>query len=253
MAARFAGKVVVVTGGGSGIGRTTALAFAREGATVVAAGRGPESLTETVDMIEAEGGSACAVQTDVTASDQVARLVATTVDSHGRLDIAFNNAGYFAAPAKIADLDEHAWRTSMEVNVTALWLCMKHEIAHMRSHGGGVIVNTISNIGAHATRPGLAAYAASKSAAATLTKTAAVEYASDGIRINAVSPGPTDTAMSQRPGETAADRDARVASTLPIGRVGRTDEIAATVLWLASPESSFVVGHDIVVDGGATA
>jgi NAD(P)-dependent dehydrogenase (short-subunit alcohol dehydrogenase family) len=141
----------------------------------------------------------------------------------------------------------------LAVNVTGLWLCMKHEIAQMRSQGGGIIVNTISNVGAHSTRPGLAAYAASKSAGATLTRTAAVEYAPEGIRINAVSPGPTDTPMSQRPGETAADRDARVSAALPIGRVGRTDEIAATVLWLASPASAFVVGHDIVVDGGATA
>ena len=253
MTGLFADKVVVVTGGGSGIGRTTALAFAREGATVVVAGRDPQDLGDTVTLIVAEGGRASAAPTDVTDAAQVARLVGTTVETHGRLDIAFNNAGYFAPPVKVADLDEQTWQTMLAVNVTGLWLCMKHEIAHMCAHGGGVIINTISNVGAHSTRPGLAAYAASKSAAVTLTRTAAVEYAPEGVRINAVSPGPTDTPMSQRPGETAADRDARVAAILPIGRVGRTAEIAAAVLWLASPASAFVVGHDIVVDGGATA
>jgi NAD(P)-dependent dehydrogenase (short-subunit alcohol dehydrogenase family) len=253
MAEMFADKVVVVTGGGSGIGRATAVAFAHEGATVVVAGRGVQGLAETVTLIEAEGGRASAVATDVTVEEQVALLVTTTVEQHGRLDIAFNNAGYFAPPAKVADLDEETWQTMFAVNVTGLWLCMKHEITYMREQGGGTIINTLSNIGAHSTRPSMAAYAASKSAAATLTRTAAVEYAAEGIRINAVSPGPTDTPMSQRPGETAADRDARVAATLPIGRVGRTEEIAATVLWLASPASAFIVGHDVVVDGGATA
>jgi NAD(P)-dependent dehydrogenase (short-subunit alcohol dehydrogenase family) len=122
----------------------------------------------------------------------------------------------------------------------------------MRGHGGGVIVNTISNIGAHSTCPGLGAYAASKSAAASLTRTAALEYIADGIRINAVSPGPTDTPMSIRPGETTNNRDTRVAAALPIGRVGRTEEIAAAIIWLASPAASFIVGHDLVIDGGAT-
>lgn len=253
VAGQFAGKVVVVTGGGSGIGKSTALAFAREGATVVVAGRDRKGLDDTAMLIEADGGRASAMPTDVTVAGQVAALISGTIETYGRLDIAFNNAGYFAPPANVADLDEQTWQTMLGVNVTGLWLCMKHEIAHMRAHGGGIIVNTISNVGAHSTRPGLSAYAASKSAAATLTRTAAVEYAADGIRINAVSPGPANTPMSQRPGETAADRDARVAATLPIGRVGRTEEIAAAVLWLASPASAFVIGHDMVVDGGVTA
>lgn len=130
---------------------------------------------------------------------------------------------------------------------------MKHEIDHMRGHGGGVIVNMASNIGAHSRRPGMAAYAASKAAVSVLTQTAARDHIGDGIRINAVSPGATDTSMSRRPGETDADRDARLTTVVPIGRLGSTREIANAVLWLASDEAWFTVGHDLVVDGGATA
>jgi NAD(P)-dependent dehydrogenase (short-subunit alcohol dehydrogenase family) len=139
------------------------------------------------------------------------------------------------------------------VNPTATWLSMKHEVAHMRAHGGGAIINMASVIGAHMTRPGMGAYAASKAAVSALTRTAAQEHIGDGIRINAISPGPVDTWMSRLPGETDADRDARMKHSLPIGRVATTDEVAAAVLWLAAPESAFTVGHDLVLDGGATA
>lgn len=138
-------------------------------------------------------------------------------------------------------------------NLTGTWLCMKHEIAHMRAHGGGAIVNMASNIGAHGRIPGMAAYAASKAAVSVLTRTAARDHVRDGVRINAVSPGPTDTEMSLRPGETDADRAARLETAIPLGRVGATAEVAAAVLWLASAEAGFTVGHDLVVDGGATA
>lgn len=130
---------------------------------------------------------------------------------------------------------------------------MKHEIAQMRDHGGGTIVNMASSIGAHMTLPGMGAYAATKAAVSVLTRTAAQEHIGDGIRINAVSPGPVDTWMSRLPGETDGGRDARMKDSLPIGRVATTDEVAAAVLWLAAPESGFAVGHDLVLDGGATA
>ncbi|MEV5709043.1 glucose 1-dehydrogenase [Actinoallomurus sp. NPDC052274] len=252
MSARFTRKVALVTGGGSGIGRATALAFAREGATVVVAGRNAEALDRTVALIEDEGGRADAVPTDVSSSEDVARLVRTAVARHGGLHIAFNNAGVVEA-GPLADLDEAAWDRQLAVNLTGVFLCMKHEIAHMRANGGGVIVNTASNVGAHRRLPFLGAYAASKAAVSTLTRAAAKEYIGDGVRINAISPGPIETPMSLRPGETEADRAERLKDESPIGRVGTLAEAAAAVLYLASPDAAFTVGHDLVLDGGASA
>ncbi|MEU4834762.1 glucose 1-dehydrogenase [Streptosporangium sp. NPDC023615] len=252
MNARFTGKVALVTGGGSGIGRATALAFAREGATVVVAGRGAAALEETAKLIEHEGGRADAVTADVSSSADVARLVATTVERHGGLHVAFNNAGVVEG-GMLADMDEDAWDRQLAVNLTGVFLSMKYEIAHMLGNGGGVIVNTSSNLGAHLRLPFLGAYAASKAAVSALSRTAAREYIGRGIRVNAISPGPVDTSMSLRPGETEADRAERLKDALPIGRVGTLDEAASAVLWLAAPESGFAVGHDLVLDGGATA
>ncbi|MFI6506336.1 SDR family NAD(P)-dependent oxidoreductase [Streptosporangium sp. NPDC050855] len=252
MTARFTGKVVLVTGGGSGIGRAAALAFAREGATVVVAGRGAAALEETVKLIEHEGGRADAVTADVSSSADVARLVATTVERHGGLHVAFNNAGVVEG-GMLADMDEDAWDRLLAVNLTGVFLSMKHEIAHMLGNGGGVIVNTSSNLGAHMRLPFLGAYAASKAAVSALSRTAAKEYIGQGIRVNVLSPGPIDTSMSLWPGETEADRAERLKGALPIGRVGSLDEAASAVLWLAAPESGFAVGHDLVLDGGATA
>jgi NAD(P)-dependent dehydrogenase (short-subunit alcohol dehydrogenase family) len=250
MGARFAGKVVLVTGGGSGIGRATARAFAAEGASVVVAGRDEQRLASAVKEI---GGDASAVTVDVTDSGDVARMVETVVARHGRLDVAFNNAGILGSPAPVADLGEDDFGAVLATNVTGTWLCLKHEVAHMRAHGGGAIVNMASNIGAHGRLPNMAAYAASKAAVSALTRTAARDHIGDGVRINAVSPGATDTDMSRRPGETNADRAARLKDAIPLGRVGATAEVAAAVLWLASDEAAFTVGHDLVVDGGATA
>jgi NAD(P)-dependent dehydrogenase (short-subunit alcohol dehydrogenase family) len=250
MGARFAGKVVLVTGGSSGIGRATARAFAAEGATVVVAGRDEQRLASAVKEI---GGSASAIVADVTDSTDVARMVETVVTRHGGLDVAFNNAGILGEPAPAGDLREDVFDAVVGTNLTGTWLCMKHEIAHMRAHGGGAIVNMASNIGAHGRIPGLAAYAASKAAVSVLTRTAARDHVREGVRINAVSPGPTDTGMSLRPGETDADRAERLETAIPLGRVGATAEVAAAVLWLASDEAGFTVGHDLVVDGGATA
>lgn len=250
MGARFAGKVVLVTGGGSGIGRATARAFADEGATVVVAGRDRQRLESAVQEI---GGDASAVTVDVTDSADVARMVETVVARHGGLDVAFNNAGILGSPAAAADLGEDDFGAVMGTNVTGTWLCLKHEVAHMRAHGGGAIVNMASNIGAHGRLPNMAAYAASKAAVSALTRTAARDHIADGVRINAVSPGATDTDMSRRPGETDAGRAERLKNAIPLGRVGATAEVAAAVLWLASDEAAFTVGHDLVVDGGATA
>lgn len=250
MGARFTGKVVLVTGGGSGIGRATARAFAAEGATVVVAGRDERRLAAAVAEI---GGDASAVTVDVTDPADVARMVGTIVARHGGLDVAFNNAGILGSPAPAADLGEDDFGAVLDTNVTGTWLCLKHEVAHMRAHGGGAIVNMASNIGAHGRLPNMAAYAASKAAVSALTRTAARDHIADGVRINAVSPGATDTEMSRRPGETDADRAARLKNAIPLGRVGATAEVAAAVLWLASDEAAFTVGHDLVVDGGATA
>lgn len=249
---RFENQVVLVTGGGSGIGRAAACAFAAEGATVAVVGRSAEPLAQTVKLIESAGGTASAVPADVTRADDAAAMVETVVRRHGGLHVAFNNAGVFV-PGGVADLTVEDWSRAVDANLTGTWLSMKHEIAHMRAHGGGTIVNTASNLGAHGRRAGISAYVATKAAVSALTRNAALEHVADGIRINAISPGPVDTPMSLRPGETPADRATRLRTALPIGRVGTLDEVTSAVLWLASAESGFTVGHDLVLDGGATA
>jgi NAD(P)-dependent dehydrogenase (short-subunit alcohol dehydrogenase family) len=204
-------------------------------------------------LIEAAGGRGSAVVADLTRAADADRLVETIVARHGGLDIAFNNAGILGTPGPVAELAEDDWAAVLATNLTGIWLAMKYEIAAMRARGGGIIVNMASNIGVHMALPGLSAYAAAKAGVSALTRTAAREYIGEGIRINAVSPGPVDTPMSRLPGESDAERDERMKSVIPIGRVAATAEIAATVLWLASPESGFAVGHDLVVDGGASA
>lgn len=252
MTQRFTGKTVLITGGGSGIGRAAALAFAAEGAAVAVTGRRREPLEQTVQLIRENGGQASAIAADVSSPADAERIVSATVNHHGGLHVAFNNAGILEA-GPLADMDAAAWDRQLAVNLTGVFLTMKHEITHMRASGGGVIINTASNLGAHMRLPFLGAYAASKAAVSALTRAAAREYIADGIRINAISPGPIDTPMSLRPGETGADRDARLADALPAGRAGTVSEAAAAVLWLASPEAGFTVGHDLVIDGGATA
>jgi NAD(P)-dependent dehydrogenase (short-subunit alcohol dehydrogenase family) len=196
---RFAGQSVLVTGGGSGIGRAVARAFAAEGAVVCVAGRRPEPLAETVAQIDDAAGRASAVAADLTRADDAARAVDAAAAATGRLDVAINAVGVSSAGARVADLDEDTWSQVIATNLTAIWQAMKHEIARMRADGGGAIVNIASNIGAHSRREGFGAYAASKAAVSALTRTAAREYIGDRIRINAVSPGPTDTPMSLRP------------------------------------------------------
>jgi NAD(P)-dependent dehydrogenase (short-subunit alcohol dehydrogenase family) len=251
MTNRFAGKSILVTGGGSGIGQAAAHAFAGEGASVVVAGRDTDKLEHTVKLIEADGGQATAIMADITKEDQVRQLVEATVAKYGGLDVAFNNAGRFGG-GQLSEIDYDTWASVLDVNLTGLWLSMKHEIHAMRPHGGAII-NIGSNLGAHVTVPGTGAYAASKAAVSVLTRTAAREYVPHGIRINAVSPGAVDAPMSLAAGETPYDRHERVKDSIPLGRVASVDEVTSAVLWLASDESGSVVGHDLVIDGAVSA
>jgi NAD(P)-dependent dehydrogenase (short-subunit alcohol dehydrogenase family) len=253
MSDRFTGRAVLVTGGGSGIGRAVALAFAREGARVAVAGRSPAALDETAALVGAVGGSAVALTADVTRSRDAERMVTQAVGRLGTLDVAVNAAGVLVAPGPVGDMAEEDWRRTVDTNLTGLWLSMKYEIAHMRAHGGGAIVNIASTIGAHRRAAGLGAYAATKAAVSALTRNAALDHIADGVRINAVSPGPVDTPMSTRPGETAAAKAARLRTALPLGRASTTAEVAAAVLHLAAPEAASTVGTDFVLDGGASA
>jgi len=255
---RFSGRTALVTGAGSGIGRAIALAFAAEGANVVVAGRRRDPLDETVALIEAgtrgRGGKAFAVTADVSKAVDAHALVRAAVDRYGSLDVAVNNAGIFRGGRPLADLTEEDWRTQLDINVTGVFLALQAEIRQMRAQpSGGAIVNVASTFGVHTSSPGAAAYAASKAAVAVLSKGAAVDHIREGVRINVVSPGATDTPMSLRTGETEADRAERVRVTLPLGRISATSEVAAAVLYLASDDAASVVGADLVVDSGATA
>jgi NAD(P)-dependent dehydrogenase (short-subunit alcohol dehydrogenase family) len=254
MSARFAGKTVLITGAAGTLGRAAALGFAQEGATVaVTTARDEDGLKETVRLVEEAGGRAEAFVADVTQPADVAGLIRSVTARCGGLDVAFNNAAVFGTFAPVADYPEDVWEHVLAVNLTGIFLCMKHEIAYMRENGGGTIVNTSSNLGAHWRLPGASAYVAAKAGVSALTRNAAREHIADNIRINAISPGPIDSPMSLQPGETPAERAERMATALPIGRVATPTEIANAVRWLASPEAAFVVGQDHVIDGGATA
>ncbi|MGP4023698.1 SDR family NAD(P)-dependent oxidoreductase [Actinomadura sp. 3N407] len=247
----FDGRIALITGGAGGIGRATAHALAREGATVVLAGRDLTALADAVKEIGS--GRADHVAADVTDASSAAQMVETVVARHGGLHVAVNNAGVLGAVGPVADIDAGAWDEVLAVNLTGVFLSMKHEIAHMRGHGGGTIVNVSSNIGTHGRRPALAAYAASKAGVGVLTRTAALDHIADGVRINAVSPGASDTPMSLLPGESREDRAERMRTAAPSGRVAETSEVAAGILWLASDAASHVAGHDLVIDCAATA
>ncbi|MCK9903000.1 short-chain dehydrogenase [Parafrankia colletiae] len=253
MAARFTDKVVLVTGAGGVLGRTAALSFANEGATVAVADVNESSAKETVRLIDAGGGKASGIVVDVTSSESVQAMVDTAVARHGRLDVAFNNAGILGGGTPVGEHDEDVWNRVLAVNLTGIFLALKYETAYLAANGGGTIVNTASNLGAHWRLAGMSAYSTSKAGVSFLTRTAALEYIGQGVRINSISPGPIDTPMSYLPGENREQRDARLAPTVPLGRVADPQEIANAVLWLASDESSYVVGHDHVIDGGATA
>jgi NAD(P)-dependent dehydrogenase (short-subunit alcohol dehydrogenase family) len=246
-----AGKVAFVTGAANGIGRAAALAFAREGASVVVVDVSEQGNQETARLVEQAGGRALAVRCDVSRAEDVEAALDKTIQVFGRLDYAFNNAGVEQPVTAAADLTEEQWDRIVSVDLRGVFLCMKHEIPLMLEQGGGAIVNTSSGAGVKGFA-GQAAYCAAKFGVVGLTKAAALDYAPSGIRINAVCPGIVETPMMDRfSGGTPEGRE-RVIAQEPVGRMGKPEEIAAAVLWLCSDAAAFVVGHAMVVDGGQT-
>jgi NAD(P)-dependent dehydrogenase (short-subunit alcohol dehydrogenase family) len=248
----FDGKVVLVTGGGSGIGRATALAFAREGAQVVIGNRNVQRGEETVSMIHDAGGTASFRRTDVLVAAEIEALVDHAISKYGGLDLAFNNAGLEGDVRPLVEQTEANYDAVMDINVKGVWLSMKYEIPRILERGGGAIVNCASVAGLIGF-PGIGIYAASKHAVIGLTKNAALEYSALGIRINAVNPAVIDTEMVDRLANGMNMKKDDLTTFHPIGRIGRVEEVAEAVLWLCSPRSSFVTGHSLIVDGGFTA
>ena len=245
-------KVALVTGAGSGIGRAAARIFAREGAKVAAADVNRASAEETVGMIREAGGEAFGLQADVSKAAEVETMVDAVVGTYGRLDCAFNNAGIEGVLASTANYTEADWAPVIAVNLTGVWLCMKYEIPRLLETGGGAIVNTSSAAGLLGA-PRMPAYVASKHGVVGLTKTAALEYAKSGVRVNAVCPGVIDTSMVGRLKERRPRMFEKIVRGEPIGRIGQPEEVAETAVWLCSDAASFVTGHAMSVDGGIVA
>jgi NAD(P)-dependent dehydrogenase (short-subunit alcohol dehydrogenase family) len=247
----YTGKVAFVTGAANGIGRATALAFAREGANLVVADISEQGNQETARMVEDLGGRVLTVKCNVTQAEDVKAALDKTIETFGRLDFAFNNAGVEQKNAATAEIEAEEWDRIVDTNLRGVFLCLKHEIPLMLKQGGGAIVNTSSGAGVIGIKGG-AAYTAAKHGVIGLTKSAALDYASQNIRVNAVAPGYVDTPMMDRfTGGTSKGREQVIAEE-PIGRMGKPEEIAAAVLWLCSDAAAFVVGHALVIDGGQT-
>jgi NAD(P)-dependent dehydrogenase (short-subunit alcohol dehydrogenase family) len=249
MGGRFEDKVVLVTGGSSGIGRTSALLFSKEGAKVVVADKDTEGGENTVQKIRTSGGEALFVKTDVSKEVEVENLIEAVVEAYGCLDCAHNNAGIEGNMALTADYNELNWDSVINTNLKGVWLCMKHEIRQMLNQRGGAIVNMSSVAGLIGVQK-LPAYVASKHGVVGLTKTAALEYASRGIRINAVCPGFVEGVMVERLTGGDAEIKSQFIARYPMGRMGTSEEVAEAVLWLCSDMASFITGYALAVDGG---
>ena len=246
------GKVALITGAGSGIGRASALAFAREGARVAVADIVVEGGEETVRMVKEAGGEVFFIQVDVSNAAEVEAMVNTVVDTYGRIDCAYNNAGIEGRLASTDEYPEDVFDKVIDINLTGVWLCMKYELPHMLKQGSGAIVNTASGAGLIGVA-GMSAYVASKHGVVGLTKTAALEYAKSGIRVNSVCPGLIQTPMVERLTADQPQLGEALVAAEPVGRTGKPEEIAESVVWLSSDAASFVTGHAMSVDGGFVA
>ncbi len=249
---RFDDQVVLITGAGSGIGRATALSFAREGAIVVVSDISEKGGLETVSLIEAEQGKATFIRCDVADPNQIAHLVQQTVAQYGRLDSAINNAGIGGNLARVADVSFEDYRRTVDINLGGVFFGMQHQIRQMLLQGGGRIVNVASVAGLRAL-PNSSVYTATKHAVVGLTKTAAMEYARKNIRINAICPVFTRSAMVDQMFALAPDYEQKLLKNIPLGRYGEPEDIAQAILWLCDPANSFVTGLALPLDGGMMA
>jgi NAD(P)-dependent dehydrogenase (short-subunit alcohol dehydrogenase family) len=248
----FNDKVVLITGAGNGIGRATALAFAQHGASIVVADINRDDGEETALMITQAGGVATFILCDVTKDEDVQAMVNGTLETYGKLDIAFNNAGIEIEQSKLADGDEATYDKIMDVNVKGVWRCMKYQIPALLQQSTSAIVNTASIAGLGAA-PKMSIYSASKHAVIGLTKSAAVEYGKKGLRVNAICPAVIDTEMFRRATQNDPQKEQYVRNLHPVGRIGQAEEVAAAVLYLCSDLAGFTTGIALPIDGGATA
>jgi NAD(P)-dependent dehydrogenase (short-subunit alcohol dehydrogenase family) len=249
---RLEGKVAIVTGGGSGIGRATSLAFASDGARVVVADVAVKGGEETTRMIRDAGGEAIFVKADVSNAEQVKAMVDKTIEVFGRLDCAANNAGISPAPISVSRCTEESWDSVIDINLKGVFLCMKFEVPRMLKGGGGSIVNTASMVGLVGDG-GHPAYAASKHGVVGLTKTVAIMYGKAGIRVNAVCPGVIRTPMSEKSFSEHPELKAMSIAMAPMDRFAEAEEVARAIVWLCTSEASFITGHALPVDGGYVA